>query len=183
MNGIDSAHRGPSSAGGRYRIGPIALEILALAGLFLTGCTTVEENPRSVPLIHTAAKPLSKTITGTEFTIDPSGERVQDIEELILRYYALHDHHLPEKLEDVRATADVNINVNFTSPANGQPYVYLSPGAPDITLSHRLILYDPLADKNGMRWVIIMDEPRGNYLPMQARQISESQFHAYAQGK
>ena len=185
---VYNARRARAVSGGVMRAAARLLMAAALVccPLLTGGCQTEVVNDRPRPLVKTTGQP-SKPVTregpltpDVLAATDPCATRLEDIEGLILEFYVIHGHQMPPRLEDVRSLAPVDVEVNFNCPVSKQPYVYVVPGLPDITATHRLIIYDAMPDQNGRRWCVIMDEPKGRDLIMHARQLTDPQFRAFS---
>ena len=118
----------------------------------------LKEEPR-VP-VSTETAPIAAG-AGRRFTVrmtlaadDPSAARLQDILGAMLGYYVAHRNRLPDTLADIKPYADVGTTLNFTSPYSGQPYVYSPAGL--LGGDKKLIVWDPVPNKQGMRWCIII---------------------------
>jgi hypothetical protein len=100
-------------------------------------------------------QPLDQTLKS-----DPCAARLHAISGAMLEYYALHNR-LPAKLQDLQSLADLDQPLQFTCTDSGQPFVYVPAGLHSPDETRRIILHDPVPDRSGLRWVIMMQKPRG----------------------
>jgi hypothetical protein len=91
---------------------------------------------------------------------DPCAARLHAISGAMLEYYALHNR-LPATLQDLQSLADLDQPLQFTCTESGEPYVYVPAGLQSPDETRRIILHDPVPDRSGLRWVILMQKPRG----------------------
>jgi hypothetical protein len=101
------------------------------------------------------AQPLEQTLKS-----DPCAARLHAISGAMLEYYALHNR-LPPTLHDLQSLADLDQPLQFTCTESGQPFVYVPAGLQSPDDTRRIILHDPVPDRSGLRWVIMMQKPRG----------------------
>lgn len=106
------------------------LAALALAG---QGCVTVPAGPGGgIVAIPTVSEPKSYVVREgpagnarpSKMDLgDPCSVRMQDMVGPIYEYYALH-RRLPDNLEELRTVSDIEVDLNFTCPKSGKPYIY-----------------------------------------------------------
>jgi len=125
--------------------------------LAMAGCQPTTPSPAPVHTGGGAVVPLpTDHAPSAEEAVadDPSAARLQDILGAMLGYYVAHRNRLPDTLADIKPYADVGTTLNFTSPYSGQPYVYSPAGL--LGGDKKLIVWDPVPNKQGMRWCIII---------------------------
>ena len=103
-----------------------------LAALILApGCVTTTTGPGGiVPMpsqpvpIATANRdrPARTARAAPKEIVDPCSERMEDIVGTLYLYHVLHQR-LPDNLEDLRTVADITVDLNFTCPESGKPYI------------------------------------------------------------
>lgn len=174
-----------------------AVVLVALASL-TTGCvkqTTKLDPLTNKPLVgepryvdvnedKKAAGPIIPEGTSVrENAVDaaaPCDARLHEVSGLLLMYYALHKG-LPPKLEDLAPLADPGQEASFTCPYASKPYVYVRQSLSLPTRQRQLVVYAPVAGRNGLRRAIVMSGPGG---PQQAPsadvvQLTDERFQAY----
>ena len=110
---------------------------------------------------------------------DPCAARLHAISGAMLEYYALHNR-LPKTLQDLQSLADLDQPLQFTCTESGQPYVYVPAGLQSPDDTRRVILHDPVPDRSGLRWVIMMQKPRGRQpAAMWVVSLTEPLFRGY----
>ncbi len=138
------------------------LAALALAG---QGCVTVPAGPGGgIVAIPTVSEPKSYVVREgpagnarpSKMDLgDPCSVRMQDMVGPIYEYYALH-RRLPDNLEELRTVSDIEVDLNFTCPKSGKPYIYNPAGlAPPTGGGLRLVLYDATPAHNNHRWAVM----------------------------
>lgn len=154
--------------------------------LALDGCKSATEPvppPRPVVRVNgeqftgnAAEKPLP---IDQALKSDPCAARLHAISGAMLEYYALHNR-LPATLQDLQSLADLDQPLQFTCTESGQPYVYVPTGLQSPDETRRIILHDPAPDRSGLRWVILMQKPRGRQpAAMFVVSLTEPLFRAY----
>jgi hypothetical protein len=155
---------------------------IALSG----GCKSkTDPAPTARPMVRVNGEEFSTGITAKPPPIDqtlksdPCAARLHAISGAMLEYFALHNR-LPVALEELEPLADLDQPLNFACPDSGQPYVYVPAGlqAPDD--AKRIVLHDPTPNRMGLRWVILMQKPRGRQpAAMWVVSLTEPLFRAY----
>ncbi len=105
--------------------------------------------------IPAPAIPESSSVT------EPCADRLHDICCHLLLYHSL-SKRLPQTLEGLPAVTGPGEVPPLICPVSGQPYLYRPeglqlPGGPG-----RLVLYDAAPAHSGMRWGILIAEPKGD---------------------
>jgi hypothetical protein len=151
------------------RIGDIPLRRLlafcVLPALVSAGChraptsTTVVEgyDPRSPGGLNEPkpSPPSNEKLTPEQLAAaDPCAARLHDLTEAMLMYYVVH-RALPDKLQDLQSVADVGVQLQFTCPVGGQPYVYVPAGLQSLGREARIILHDADYSHRGCRWCVV----------------------------
>ena len=134
----------------------------------LAGCKTTTQPPQPEPrtIVRVNGEQFPGTPTEKPQPIeqalksDPCAARLHAISGAMLEYYALHNR-LPKALQDLQSLADLDQPLQFTCTESGQPYVYIPTGLQSQDDTRRIILHDPVPDRSGLRWVIMMQKPRG----------------------
>ena len=109
---------------------------------------------------------------------DPCAARLHDIAGTMLLYYALHKR-LPAELDQLHGLADVELA--FTCPTSGRPYVYVPSGLSYPGKEERLVLHDAAPAHDGARWGILAAPPRGKRpAATWAVRLTDNVFRAYA---
>ena len=104
---------------------------------------------------------------------------MHDLGGLLLEYYALN-RQLPESLEELAPLAEAPTEFRPTCPVSGQPYVYIPGGLGTAGTGQRLILYEPTAAHNGLRWVLVASPAQGDQPPStRVIPFSEERFRKY----
>jgi hypothetical protein len=104
---------------------------------------------------------------------------MHDISGLLLMYYALN-HHMPERLEELAPLAEADAELRPACPVSGQQYVYVPDGIGAPGTDQRLILYEPTAAHNGLRWVVVAAPSQGGDAPStRVIPFSEARFRRY----
>jgi hypothetical protein len=115
--------------------------------------------------------------------VDPCSVRLEDIEGAMILYYVQHQR-LPDSLEELRAAADITVELNFTCPESGKPYIYNPNGlAVPGGNGMRLVLYDATPAHNGYRWAVMASQNKQNqsFLNTFIVNLSEKDFSTYKQ--
>jgi hypothetical protein len=97
------------------------------------------------------AKPVNPDVD------DPCAERLHDIEGQLLLYYHLN-HSLPPSLEDLNKLTSEK--VQLTCPITGKLYIYVPEGIEILNGDRRVIVFDAVPCRPGVRHVIIADPIR-----------------------
>src|SRR6266496_3760811 len=148
------------------------LMVLVIGAILSGGCKSAtdqqqqQQSPTPRPTVRLNGEEFSTNIASKtppiEQTLksDPCAARLHAISGAMLEYYALHNR-LPVALVELESLADLDQPLNFVCPDSGQPYVYVPAGlqAPDD--AKRIVLHDPTPNRLGLRWVILMQKPRG----------------------
>ena len=123
----------------------------------LIGCQPTPAGPPKAVDISSAPLPTDRPPTADETVAsDASATRLHDIVGVLLLYYIEHHNHMPDTLEQIKPYADVGTDLNFISPYSGQPYVYSSAGLYAAGQDRRIIIWDPVPNKSGIRWCVLM---------------------------
>jgi hypothetical protein len=113
---------------------------------------------------------------------DPAAVRLQDIEGLLLEFYALN-RRLPTSLEEARSLADADAPADlFVSPDTHTPFTYTAAGLGSASNSKRIILYESVSHAGGQRWCILMPPPAAaspGSASMEVISLPESVFGRY----
>jgi hypothetical protein len=151
----------------------IALGAAAAAAAAMFGGCVTQEVPQHAPIrtTSTAAQPVepepAKEFSPNATTVnpdellntDPSAVRLENIQEALLEYCAVHDR-LPAKLDDLQSMVSPPSSLKLTAPGSNQPYVYVPDGLYAPSHSKRIIVYAPTATPAGKRWCILMPDLR-----------------------
>jgi len=157
-----------------------------LAVLLLTalcGCQTA----KPVGAAHDTLRPgdlpgemnsSGQLITPDQLTAkDRCPSRLHDIEGALLLYY-FDNKQMPTSLDDLRSVAETKLEV--TCPDSGLPYTYVPNGLTKPGGTKRIIVHDPVMNRDGTRWCIVASYgPRGAPQSTQVVQIVEPVFLAY----
>lgn len=165
------------------------VSIVLAAALAAPGCvtSTTTQNPRQRTVqVRGPSAPPRQPIAGTDprrktdpLNGDPCATRLHDIAGAMLLYYAIH-RRLPDSLEGLRETADIDQELNFACPVTGQPYDYNPTGLEYQGRDERLIVYDSLPAHGGTRWGVLAAPPRGNHpAATWVVQLPEGVFRVY----
>jgi len=111
----------------------------------------------------------ARDIGESESGMAPCAERLHNISGCLLMYYA-RNKRLPRTLDDLRAEADPALLPPLVCPVSGKPYIYRPVGMPLQGQAGRLVLYDAVPIHSGMRWGVIVTEPKGDG-PLAARVV------------
>ena len=85
---------------------------------------------------------------------DPCAERLHEVAGQLLMFYVEH-RQLPDAL------AQLNLpEAQLSCPVCKRPYVYDPQGVLLSNLSVRAVLWDPQPCHSGVRWAVVMDEPK-----------------------
>jgi hypothetical protein len=108
---------------------------------------------------------------------------MEDIVGTLYLYHVLHQR-LPDNLEDLRSVADITVDLNFTCPESGKPYIYNPVGlAGPGSIGLRLILYDATPAHNGHRWAVMAglgkNKQNQTFLKAFTVNLSEQDFSTY----
>jgi hypothetical protein len=104
-------------------------------------------------------------------------DRMQDIGGLFLMYWQ-KNHHLPDKLDELKSLPGGNDVGDFTCPVSNLPYIYNRDGIPTPSGSGRIILYDAAPSHHGMRLgLVVVDLGPGRALVATPKAFTESFFH------
>ena len=132
---------------------------------------------------------LAPDVSESTLAVDPCADRLHDISGHLLTYYGLHKR-LPETIDDLPTEADQSEAPPMVCPVSGEPYIYDPEGLEIPGQPGRLVLYDAAAAHSGMRWGIVIIEPKGRgpltcqvvRLPESfsdsARTLQDSTFHS-----
>ena len=97
----------------------------------------------------------------------------------MLGYYAVYKQ-LPDKLDDLKALADVDEPLEFSCPKSHQPYVYVPGGLEVAGRPKRIVLHDATPAHDGGRWCILMEPATGKNPPsMEVLLVPEPIFRGY----
>jgi len=111
--------------------------------------------------------------------MDPSPMRLQDIGGAMLIYFFSHKQ-LPADVMELAAVPDLGIDLDFTSPIDGRPYVYIPGGLVDSTASTRIVMYDQAILPNGGHWCLVVTHLKtGSALSTDVKALSAAQFKMY----
>lgn len=99
---------------------------------------------------------------------------------LLLMYYAVNKH-LPDRVEELGAFAEPDVEFKPECPASGNPYVYAPGGLQSSAGGERyLVLYDSVPAHGGLRWGVFVAPPRGGQPPATwVILMSEEVFRGY----
>jgi hypothetical protein len=160
----------------------IGLVVLPL----LSGCLPAAQTaPPHTPLVGAPAVPSSAAGLALDDGLvpgDPSAARLHDILGAILNYYAHNHNRLPDTLDEIKPFADFATDLNLTSPSSGLPYVYSPGGLLAGGLDQRIIVWDPVPNKQGIRWCIVMPhiDPNAEIVKVpEVDPIPEKTFEAF----
>ena len=146
----------------------------------LTACL-----PLAVSLMVLGCETTTATRSPFSATVDdPSAQRLHEICEHLLLYYAVNQA-LPPTLEGLRQVRPESLPP-LVSPESGQPYVYHRTPIYLQGRSSRLLIHDPVRAKATIRgeparWVVLVAEPDpelGGPLATQVVPITESEMEA-----
>ena len=114
---------------------------------------------------------------------DPCATRLHDVAGLMLAYYAAH-RRLPDQLDELQATgAAFGLDVEFTCPQTGEPYVYVPAGLSFPGRDERVVLHDASAGHDGSRRAVVARDARGGQAAtMWAVELPEKLFRQYRGG-
>ena len=176
----------------RTRILLAITSLLAALILAAPGCVTTTTGPGGIVAMPDQPVPIATAnrdrpshaprATPKEI-VDPCSERMEDIVGTLYLYHVLHQR-LPDNLEDLRSVADITVDLNFTCPASGKPYIYnptglAAPGGGGL----RLILYDATPAHNGHRWAVMAglgtNKQNQTFLKAFTVNLSEKDFSTY----
>jgi hypothetical protein len=110
---------------------------------------------------------------------DPCADRLHAICGPMLLYFAIH-RRLPDDIEELRAVAGPDPEVEFTCPVSGKPYVYNPQGVPrGQGRPGLLVLYDAEPTHSGLRWGVAAEPPRNTAQPLVTQVVAEPElmFH------
>ena len=171
----------------------IVAATVLLAGLLPGGCVTEtrteqggvvkveaprerrQQTPRqTVRPRDPSAPPLPNDAT------DPCALRLHDISGLLLTYYAVHKQ-LPERMDELAAFADAEVQFKPECPESGRPYVFAPQGLQTSAGGDRyLIIYDAVPAHGGLRWGVFVAPPKGGQPPATwVILMSEEVFRGY----
>jgi hypothetical protein len=182
------AGRGRGSRAIRVPLLPVTLLLLLLLFSGLpAGCTSSKVTPPHPPGQIVGPPGISPDFPDPIAAADPCAARLQDLCKPLLLYYATHAKRLPQRLDELKAFADVDTPVELTCPASGQPYEYNPTGLVSTVTagtaaanSTRLIVYDSTPAHNGSRKAIVIRPPLpGQAPPLYAVTLTEAQFQTY----
>jgi len=163
----------------------ICLLASVVAALVLVGC---KSNTDSLPSPRAIVRVNGEQFSSAEkpqpieqaLKSDPCAARLHAISGAMLEYYALHNR-LPATLQELQSLADLDQPLQFTCTESGQPYVYVPAGLQSPDETRRIILHDPVPDRSGLRWVIMMQKPRGRQpAAMWVVSLTDPLFRGYA---
>ena len=113
---------------------------------------------------------------------DPCATRLHDIAGALLVYYALNKE-LPKKLDDLRAMADLDQELNFKCPVSGLTYTYVPGGLGIVGRNKRIIVHDSFPSHDGRRWCIFMSPAKpGAAQSVEVLEVQEGIFRTYSAG-
>jgi hypothetical protein len=146
----------------------------AAAGLMLAGCNSSSPSP-SASAAPAKAPPAGFTPLSENNPSVQDEERLDDIISPLLLYFQANGQ-LPAQLDDLH---NVDSNLNLAAPS-GKEFAYIPGGAalPDGSLI--LLVYDPIALPNGVRWGIVTQSlhPTGTLI-FTPQRIPDSQFQQF----
>ena len=92
---------------------------------------------------------------GADPLVDPSAERLHDLEGQLLLYYATN-RRLPDRLEELKPYAPDGRSVEAVCPVSGKRYVYVPRGIRVPDLPGTVILYAPEPTRDDLRPVLLL---------------------------
>jgi hypothetical protein len=155
------------------------------------GCTSSKVTPPKPPgrivRTSTGGQDVSPNFPDPIAAADPCAARLQDLCKPLLLYYATHGKRLPQRLDELKAFADIDTPVELTCPTSGQPYEYNPTGLVSTVTagtaaanSTRLIVYDSTPAHNGSRKGIVIRAPLPGQAPTPySVTLTEAQFQTY----
>jgi hypothetical protein len=169
--------------GDRRTTWPVACAVVALA---LAGCkSNTDSTPPARSIVRVNGEQFSSSALEKPLPLeqtlksDPCAARLHAISGAMLEYYALHNG-LPPALQDLQSLADLDQPLQFTCTESGQPFVYVPAGLQSPDDTRRIILHDSVPDRSGLRWVIMMQKPRGRQpAAMWVVSLTEPLFRGY----
>ena len=158
------------------RVGRILLTLAVALGVLAgpMACTPAESKQRSsrtgLPRIPRSPTPAPTRPAGRRLRLrsatDPCADRLHAICGAMLLYYAVN-RRLPADVEELRAIAGPDPDVEFTCPVSGKPYVYNPDGLPrGKGRPGFLVLYDAEGTHSGLRWSVAAEQPRNAAQPL-----------------
>jgi hypothetical protein len=137
--------------------------------LIFTGCgssKTSSSNTKPRPTPPQSRQPSQEETLGA----DQCSARLQDISGLFF-LYEIQNHHLPEKVDELRNIKGYDAVGEFACPYTHKPYTYDPNGKTSPSGAGRVILYDSAPSHSGMRLCITIVEPQPGQAPV-AQEIS-----------
>jgi hypothetical protein len=145
------------------------------------GCVSSPSNP---PRAHSGFQPgdLPNTPSGQpispeELTSkDRCPARLHEIEGALLEFYAVH-REFPPSLNDLHSLEPA---LELNCPDSNLPYVYVPAGLRKPGGTRRIIVHDPVRNRDGTRWcIMLVDTPPGKSQQTLVVQLSEPLFKGY----
>lgn len=111
---------------------------------------------------------------------DPCSVRLHEISGAMLSYLAIQGR-LPRTLDELQSMQGPGEPaLNFTCPTTAEPYVYVPQGLRSPTDPRQIVVHDRSPDAMGLRWVILMQPPKGRQTPATwVMRLPESEFRRY----
>jgi hypothetical protein len=111
---------------------------------------------------------------------DPCSVRLHEISGAMLTYLALHGR-MPRNLEELQsAQGPGDAPLTFTCPTTGAPYVYVPQGLRSAADARQIVVHDRSPDASGLRWVILMQPPKGRQTPATwVTRMPDPEFKSY----
>ena len=134
--------------------------LVVLGALLAGGCTTASRetgqsvNSSGLPDIESAAKHPNVPISNT----DECAEQLHEICGALLQYYRAN-LDLPPRLDALREVPGFD-QLKLNCPVTNRPYVYNPIGIQGAQNKQRILVHDPAPVHSGMRWAIVIDEPK-----------------------
>jgi hypothetical protein len=163
------------------RLGTIASILIAglLAGCASSSSGPAKKKPAASQSYIPAPGPDNPGRPTAISAKDPCADRLHALCGPLLLYFAVN-HHLPAHIDELRAFAGDDPEVQFICPVSGKPYIYdprglrRSGGKPGI-----IILSDPEPSHSGMRLAVVVEETRTAVEPLIVKVIPEQEivFH------
>lgn len=188
----------PSSLPAYRERGLVSLTCAIIA--FLTvGCETQPAPPTPTPINQVTygspngaqpiggpiqpIPPLSNMSPDQVVNSGPTAMRLQDIEGVMLQFYALN-RRLPNSLEELKPLEDPGTPADFfDSPTTHAPFTYSRIGLGQPNNSKRMILYESVPNRSGQRWCILMPpltNDRSGAVSMEVVQLPEVVFRQFS---
>jgi hypothetical protein len=134
--------------------------LLLLGALLGGGCNTTSRdtgqsvNSSGLPDNERVEKHPNVPISNT----DECAEQLHEICGALLQYYRAN-LDLPPRLDALREVPGFD-QLKLNCPVTNRPYVYNPIGIQNAQNKQRIIVYDPAPVHSGMRWAIVIDEPK-----------------------